>query len=84
MAPGVLYGDCLDQRGSNPVRITSLGSTSCTLGEETPGALSEGNMELWIGAIGPLPAIGTRSVQGDVFAHFTAPLDSRIIAHFNN
>lgn len=77
----ILYGECVGPDESAEVRISGLADRGCDL--ETDGsARIDGDMALWIGAIGPLAATAVRRAAGHFHVHFKEPLDSRIVEHF--
>jgi hypothetical protein len=77
-----IYGEC-EARGKRlAVTITGLGSSGCALACESEEALPEGDMALWIGAIGPLAAIAMQKDATHADASFREPLDPRILDHF--
>jgi len=78
-----IYGECIGAQERTPVTILALGDQSCEIEPNgSVGSMIEGLFDLWIGAIGPLPAIAENSGAGRYRARFREPLDARIIAHF--
>lgn len=78
----VLYGDCVTTRDSTRVRISGLAHVGCELEAEN-GAPIEGDVALWIGAIGPIDATSTRRDAEHYSLRFKEELDGRILEHFN-
>lgn len=79
----IIYGECVGQRDSAPVRISDLAGMGCDLEIEQQTTLDEGDVALWIGAVGPIPATATRKDAGHLAVRFKEPLDGKIIQHFN-
>lgn len=77
-----IYGECIGTLARTPVTISSLGGDECELEPHVGASVSEGLIELWIGAIGPLRVVAEDSGDGRYRARFREPLDERIIAHF--
>lgn len=77
-----IYGECEARGRRLTVKITGLGSSGCALACEGDDILPEGDMALWIGAIGPLAAIAMQEDAKHVSASFREPLDPRILEHF--
>lgn len=78
-----IYGECIGTIERTPVTISALGGNECELQPATSASSIEGLLDLWIGAIGPLP-VTTENCGGRYLARFREPLDERIIAHFAN
>jgi hypothetical protein len=78
----MIYGECETRGRRLAVTISGLGSAGCALACEGQDALPEGDMALWIGAIGPLAAIAMHKDAHHAAASFREPLDQRILAHF--
>ncbi|MBB4857257.1 hypothetical protein HNO88_000564 [Novosphingobium chloroacetimidivorans] len=76
-----IYGECIGVLERTPVTISALDGLECQLEARTGANRIEGLLDLWIGAIGPLPVTAEHS-GGRVRAKFREPLDERIIAHF--
>ena len=82
-----IYGECETLGRTHAVRISDLTQAGCDLasGEgNDPWANSvNGDLSLWIGAIGPLAATASPRDEKHVMAAFKEPLDPRILAHFS-
>lgn len=78
----ILYGECVSARDTAQVRISGLANLSCDLEAETAAPLSDGDVTLWIGAVGPIAATATRRNAGQLAVRFKEPLDGKIIEHF--
>ncbi|WP_165912204.1 hypothetical protein [Novosphingobium sp. PhB165] len=79
----VLYGECVRSGETTIVRISELASRSCAVETDLPVADMEGDLSLWIGAIGPLAAKATRRDDTNLAVHFVQPLDAQILHHFS-
>lgn len=77
-----IYGECIGTLQRMPVTISALGGQECELQPCSAAGSIEGRLDLWIGAIGPLPVVAENSGGGRYRAKFHEPLDERIIAHF--
>ena len=77
----ILYGECVTARETARVRISSLANLGCDLEVEAASA-PDGDVALWIGAIGPVAATAKRVRAGQVAVRFKEPLDGKIIEHF--
>lgn len=77
-----IYGECIGARARTPVTISALGGHECELQLQSDQNPIEGLLDLWIGAIGPLPVMAETRGSGRYRARFREPLDERIIAHF--
>ena len=77
-----IYGECIGVIERTPVTISALDGRECQLEAPTGTSRIEGLIDLWIGAIGPLPVTAENSGGGRFRARFREPLDERIIAHF--
>jgi hypothetical protein len=77
-----IYGECETRGFRLPVTISDLAETGCALESDAAGKLPDGEMALWIGAIGPLAVIAMHKDQSRSIASFKQPLDERIIDHF--
>jgi hypothetical protein len=77
-----IYGECVCGGAHAPATISDLEPERCCValeGQERP----EGELDLWLGAIGPFRIIAD-AAQGPRFtARFKTPLEPAIIAHFN-
>lgn len=79
----ILYGECVSARETARVRISGLADLGCDLEAESPAPLDEGDVALWIGAIGPFAATAMRRNSCLLTVRFKEPLDGKIIEHFN-
>ena len=81
-----LYGECETPDRTLAVRISELTRTGCDLasgkGNDPWTGSVNGDLSLWIGAIGPLAATAMQRDEIHVMAAFKEPLDPRILAHF--
>jgi hypothetical protein len=77
-----IYGECIGTLERTPVTISALDGEACELRPAASAGAMEGLLDLWIGAIGPLPVTTEHSGTGSYRAKFREPLDARIIAHF--
>ncbi len=81
-----IYGECEMPGGKLAVRISDLTQAGCDLassdGDHRLAAYANGDMALWIGAIGPLAATARKRGATRMMASFKEPLDPRILAHF--
>lgn len=77
-----IYGECIGTLARTPVTISALDGEACELQPQPGESGIEGLLDLWIGAIGPLPATAETSGAGRYRVRFREPLDPRIIAHF--
>jgi hypothetical protein len=77
-----IYGECIGTLARTPVTISALDGEACELQPHARESAMEGPLDLWIGAIGPLPVTAVNSGDGRYRARFSEPLDQRIIAHF--
>jgi hypothetical protein len=78
----ILYGECIGTRESAAVRISNLADEGCHLETDEFATVTDGDVSLWIGAIGPLPATATREDTRHLALRFKEPLDGRILQHF--
>ena len=78
----IIYGECIGTGASAPVRISALADHGCDLETDGAGAVSDGDVALWIGAMGPFPAMARRENAGRMALRFKEPLDGRILRHF--
>jgi hypothetical protein len=79
-----IYGECIGTRDRTPVTISHLGGEGCDFEVDQRESAIERLLDLWIGAIGPLPVEAEESGIGRYRARFREPLDERIIAHFSH
>lgn len=77
-----LYGDCVADRDSAQVRISELMGAGCELQTVAATTPLEGDVALWIGAVGPIEAIAVRRDREHVSLRFKEPLSSEILYHF--
>jgi hypothetical protein len=77
-----IYGECIGTLARTPVTISALDGEACELRPQPGETAIEGLLDLWIGAIGPLPVTAENKGEGRYRARFREPLDARIIAHF--
>ena len=80
----IVYGECIGPRDSTSVRISSLACQGCELETDHGAALNEGEVSLWIGAIGPFSATATCRDANHLSLRFQAPLDPAILRHFHS
>lgn len=78
----ILYGECVSARQSAPVRISGLADLGCDLEADTAAAMPDGDVALWIGAIGPVAATATHRNANRATVRFKEPLDGKIVQHF--
>jgi hypothetical protein len=78
----IIYGECIGPRASAPVRISALADHGCNLETDDLGGVSDGDVTLWIGAIGPFSGKAIRMDASHAALHFNEPLDGRILHHF--
>lgn len=78
----ILYGECVTARETARVRISGLANLGCDLEVEAKSA-PDGDVALWIGAIGPVAATAERTDAGHLTVRFKEPLDGKIVEHFN-
>jgi len=78
----ILYGECVSTRQSAEVRISDLADRGCHLEMDGSVPVTDGDVCLWIGAIGPFPATATRKDESHLALRFKEPLDGRILEHF--
>lgn len=89
MTNSILYGECVGPGMAATVRIHALAYEGCDLEADDAGAgrecgLPDGDVALWIGAIGPVQAIAERRGRLGAALRFKEPLDTRILAHFQS
>lgn len=77
-----IYGECVGAGKRATVKVSGLAPTGCELAAEPADALPDGELSLWIGAIGPLAVIATRRDETHLTAMFSEPLDEKILEHF--
>ena len=79
----ILYGECVSARETAQVRISGLADLGCNLEAEAATPTLDGDVALWIGAVGPFAAIAKRTGAGNLAVRFKEPLDGKIVEHFN-
>jgi hypothetical protein len=79
-----IYGECEVRGNFVPVTITELGQSGCALSSASNAQLPNGELALWIGAIGPLAASAMQVDASHAHAEFKDLLDLRIISHFTH
>lgn len=78
----ILYGECVGAKETAPVRISGLADLGCDLEADTTASMPDGDIALWIGAIGPVEATATHSNANRATVRFKEPLDGKIVEHF--
>lgn len=78
----ILYGECVGPCGSTEVRISELADQGCDLEVDAPASQLDGDLSLWIGAVGPFRATATPKARGRLALRFKEPLDNKILHHF--
>lgn len=78
----MIYGECEWRGHKVRVLISDLARSGCDLACEAGKLPAEGELSLWIGAIGPFAATAMRRDDAHLAAQFSQPLDERIIQHF--
>ncbi|MEJ2457942.1 MAG: hypothetical protein P8Y58_07235 [Novosphingobium sp.] len=78
----ILYGECVSACKTAKVRISELADRGCDLEMDPFTAVTDGDVSLWIGAIGPFPASATRKDASHLALRFKEPIDGRIVEHF--
>ncbi|OCC25026.1 hypothetical protein MB02_06220 [Croceicoccus estronivorus] len=63
--------------------VSSLASDGCDLRAPSDAMALDGELSLWIGAIGPIDVAVAHRHDDVLHVRFRQPLDPRIIAHFN-
>lgn len=79
-----LYGECIGPRQTTAVRISDLADQGCDLETDGVAPVNEGEVSLWIGAMGPFPGTATRKSRCHLALRFKEPLDGRILKHFQS
>jgi hypothetical protein len=77
-----IYGECVCGTTRASVTISQLNPERCTLALAGGDGL-HGELELWIGAIGPFGITAEQADARSLTAHFNTPLEHEIIEHFN-
>ncbi|MCJ2186562.1 hypothetical protein [Novosphingobium beihaiensis] len=78
----ILYGECIGPQETAKVRISDLADQGCDLETDAFCAVSDGDVSLWIGAVGPFHASATRKDASHLALRFKEPIDGRIVEHF--
>lgn len=78
----ILYGECVGPRASTAVRISELAGQGCDLETDGAATVTDGEVSLWIGAVGPIPAKAIRKDACHASLRFSSPLDPAILHHF--
>ena len=78
----ILYGECVTARETARVRISGLADLGCDLEADATHSVPQGDIALWIGAIGPVPATATHKNRNCATVRFKEPLDGKIVEHF--
>lgn len=77
-----ISGECVWQGRNLRVSVSELNAEGCDLAFEPDSLAGDGELALWLGAVGPLPAHATRRDAEHMTARFSEPLDERILNHF--
>ena len=82
-----IYGECIAGAAHAAVTISQLCRDGCELVLAAPGLALDGDLALWIGAIGPLAITAYAEARGAgrgrrLTARFRQPLAPAILAHF--
>jgi hypothetical protein len=77
-----IFGECVSGAKRAPVKILQLSPAECTLALDRRAELV-GELELWIGAIGPFGITANEGDARSITARFHTPLEPAIINHFN-
>lgn len=75
-------GECVGANAYARVRISRLAPAGCRVRPMAAGAPLDGELDLWIGAMGPFPIVALRGRGGGFIASFKQPLEPAIVAHF--
>jgi hypothetical protein len=78
----VLYGECVGSRETATVRICDLADMGCDLEPDGAHTVTDGEVSLWIGAVGPFHGVASRRDARRHAIRFKEPLDGRILQHF--
>ncbi|WP_395330812.1 hypothetical protein WBP06_00645 [Novosphingobium sp. BL-8H] len=78
----VLYGECVRSGEAMAVRILDLARIGCAVETDACAMDLEGELTVWIGAMGPFAATATRSDDRHHALLFAQPLDDQIVHHF--
>jgi hypothetical protein len=78
-----IYGECVSETAQTQVTISQLAPHGCRFLARAGSGLADGELALWIGAIGPLPIVASRDGSNTFTARFKQPLEPAIIEHFN-
>jgi hypothetical protein len=80
-----LYGECIGADTQARVRISSLVGNGCEVEVESPQlVVVDGELALWIGAVGPFRATASRCDRSRLMLRFEEPLDPKILDHFQS
>jgi hypothetical protein len=77
-----IFGEFVCGSARAPVEISQLRSEECCLALDGHPML-DGELELWIGAIGPFGIVADQAGSRGFTARFKTPLEAEIISHFN-
>jgi hypothetical protein len=77
-----IYGECVCGGAHAPATISDLAPDHCCVALETREQ-PQGELELWLGAVGPIVATADEAHGKQFTARFKKPLEPEIIAHFN-
>ncbi|MDD3798665.1 MAG: hypothetical protein PHE36_05750 [Novosphingobium sp.] len=75
--------ECIVESRKIDTLVSELASDGCDIRAASDIKVLEGNLSLWIGAIGPIDIAAARQDEDVLHVRFRQPLDPRIIAHFN-
>lgn len=78
----VLYGECVRSGEAMAVRILDLACIGCAVETDASSVDLEGELTVWIGAVGPFAATATRRDARHHSLRFAQPLDDQIVHHF--
>lgn len=78
----VLYGECVRSGETMAVRISDLARIGCAVETDACAVDLEGELTMWIGAMGPFAATATRRDDRHHAVRFVQPLDDQIVLHF--
>jgi hypothetical protein len=79
-----IFGECHSKGAVAAVLIERLERAGCSVFENASEMPVDGDVDLWIGAVGPFPAKATDggATGGRVSLRFLNELDERIVNHF--
>ena len=75
----ILYGECVSALETASVRMSGLADLGCDLEADATAPVFDGDVALWIGAIGPVAATATRKTAKRATIRFKEPLDGKIV-----